>query len=115
MFGRGRTELDVLVLRDAEVVAEGLREALADAPPEQRPGLERAVALVERAAAAPDADLRARWVRERLAAAGYEGPADSVHAVKALREAAPGLSLLSAVLLSREAAAHGPDPVASKG
>lgn len=34
-----------------------------------------------------------------------EGPADSVRAVKALREAEPGLSLLQAVRLSKEAAA----------
>ncbi|EFH31128.1 predicted protein [Streptomyces pristinaespiralis ATCC 25486] len=31
------------------------------------------------------------------------GPADSVEAIKALREAAPGLSLLSAVQLARSA------------
>ncbi|MBX9397046.1 hypothetical protein K4749_26490 [Streptomyces sp. TRM72054] len=46
-------------------------------------------------------------VRERLDAVGYEGPADSVQAIKHLREAAPGLSLLSAVQLAKSAAAHG--------
>jgi hypothetical protein len=108
MLGRGKQEFDVLVLRDSDVIAAGLREALAEAAPEQRPGLERAAALVERAAAVPDAALRARWVHQRLAAAGYEGPADSVRAVKVLRESAPGLSLLSAVRLSKDAAAHRP-------
>ncbi|MFG2680902.1 hypothetical protein [Streptomyces sp. NPDC048392] len=109
MFGRGRQpELNVLVLRDADVIAHGLRQALAEATPEQRPGLERAAALVERAAAVTDAELRARWVHERLAAAGHQGPADSVQAVKALREAAPGLGLVQAVQLTRDAAAHHP-------
>ncbi|MFE5394355.1 hypothetical protein ACFQ9U_07270 [Streptomyces sp. NPDC056568] len=109
MFGRSRTpELNVLVLRDADVIAHGIREALAEATPEQRPGLERAAALAERAADASDAELRARWVHERFARAGYEGPADSVRAVKVLREAAPGLSLLSAVQLTKDAAAHRP-------
>ena len=109
MFGRSKQpELNVLVLRDADVIAAGVRQALAEAGPEQRPGLERAAALIEQAAAASDADLRARWVHERLAAAGYEGPADSVRAIKVLREAAPGLSLLSAVQLSKDAAAYRP-------
>ncbi|CAL9400467.1 hypothetical protein [Streptomyces sp. Tu 3180] len=110
MFGRSRQpELNVLVLRDADVIADGIRRALAEATPEQRPGLERAAALAGRAAAASDAELRARWVHERFAAAGYRGPADSVQAVKVLREAAPGLSLLSAVRLTKDAAAHRPD------
>ncbi|MCF2130498.1 hypothetical protein L1I79_29295 [Strepomyces sp. STD 3.1] len=109
MFGRGKTpELNVLVLRDADVVAHGIRRALATATPEERPGLEAAAAVVERAAAASDAELRARWVHERLAAAGHEGPVDSVQAVKTLREAAPGLTLLSAVQLTKDAAAHRP-------
>ncbi|MGW8062572.1 hypothetical protein ACVV2G_09920 [Streptomyces ziwulingensis] len=109
MFGRGRPpELNVLVLRDADVIAQDVRQALAEATPEQRPGLERAAALVEQAAAASEAELRARWVHERFAEAGYQGPADSVQAVKTLRDAAPGLSLLSAVQLTRDAAAHRP-------
>ncbi|MZE70391.1 hypothetical protein [Streptomyces sp. SID5789] len=109
MFGRNKTpELNVLVLRDADVVAHGIRQALAAATPEERPGLEAAAAVAERAAAASDAQLRARWVHERLAAAGHEGPVDSVQAVKTLREAAPGLTLLSAVQLTKDAAAHRP-------
>ncbi|MCS0603467.1 hypothetical protein NX794_19930 [Streptomyces sp. LP11] len=107
MFGLRRTpELHVLVLRDADAVAAALRDALAEATDAQRPGLERAAALVAEAATTPDAVLRARWVHQRLAASGYAGPADSVAAVKALREAEPGLSLLAAVRLSRDAAAH---------
>ncbi|MFG3246474.1 hypothetical protein [Streptomyces sp. NPDC048187] len=109
MFGRlAPPELNVLVLRDTDVVAHGIRQALAEATPEERPGLERAAALVEQAAAEPDAALLARWVRERLAAAGHEGPVDSVRAVKALREAAPGIGLRQAVQLARDAASHHP-------
>ncbi|MFI7345793.1 hypothetical protein ACIBSR_05915 [Streptomyces sp. NPDC049936] len=109
MFGRNKTpELNVLVLRDADVIAHGIRQALAAATLEERPGLEAAAAVAERAAAASDAQLRARWVHERLAAAGHEGPVDSVQAVKTLREAAPGLTLLSAVQLTKDAAAHRP-------
>ncbi|WP_327115250.1 hypothetical protein OG206_12270 [Streptomyces sp. NBC_01341] len=105
-FGR-QTKQDtaVLVLRDAREIAERLRRALATAPDAERPGLERALALAAEAEAVPDAELRARWVRQRLAAAGYEGPADSVAAIKALRRAEPGLSLLQAATYAREAAA----------
>ncbi|MFJ4472179.1 hypothetical protein ACIP2X_32490 [Streptomyces sp. NPDC089424] len=106
MFGRGKhPEAEILFVRDADVAVTALRRALADAGPEERPGLERAVALAERAAAATDTDVRARWVRERLAAVGYEGPADSIAAIKHLREAAPGLRLLSAVQLAKSAVA----------
>ncbi|MFE7934707.1 hypothetical protein ACFU6S_39530 [Streptomyces sp. NPDC057456] len=96
----------VLTIRDADVVAAALRQALAEAPPEERPGLERAAALVESSAAAEESRLRARWVRSRLAAVGFHGDITSVAAVKALRRAEPKLSLLAAVQLQREASAH---------
>ncbi|MER6131003.1 hypothetical protein [Streptomyces sp. NPDC001815] len=106
MFGRSREQdLHVLVLRDADVIAAAVRGALEEAPPEERPGLERAVALVERAAATEDGELRARWVRERMEAAGITDSYDSVHAIKALRREAPGLSLLQAVQMAKEAEA----------
>ncbi|MEV5978200.1 hypothetical protein [Streptomyces sp. NPDC052114] len=104
MFG-GKRELMVITLRDADTVADELREALATADPAERPGLERALEVVARTAATPDAEVRGRWALRQLAAAGHTGPADSVHAVKALRQAEPGLSLVTAVQLSKEAAA----------
>ncbi|MFF3913868.1 hypothetical protein ACFYZB_10335 [Streptomyces sp. NPDC001852] len=96
----------VPVIRDADLVAVALRTALAEASPEQRPGLERAAALVESTAAATEGQVRARWVRSRLAAVGFEGDIASVAAVKALRQAEPRLSLLAAVQLQKEAVAH---------
>ncbi|GGL75691.1 hypothetical protein GCM10010129_19190 [Streptomyces fumigatiscleroticus] len=106
MFGSKKDQLNVLVLRDADVIEAFVRQALAEADAVQRPGLERALAVIEQAAAADDDELRARWVRERLAAAGYAGAPDSVEAVKVLRQQAPGLSLLSAVQLAKAAAAR---------
>ncbi|MFD4601934.1 hypothetical protein ACFWPQ_28375 [Streptomyces sp. NPDC058464] len=96
----------VLTIRDADEVAAALRQALAEASPQERSGLERAAALVESTASASDARLRARWVRTRLAAVGFTGDVDSVAAVKALRQAEPRLSLLAAVQLQKEAVAH---------
>ncbi|MFJ1706999.1 hypothetical protein [Kitasatospora sp. NPDC088346] len=96
----------VLLIRDADTVAAALGQALADASPEERPGLERAVALVEATAAATGTQLRARWVRDRLAAAGFTGAIDSVAAVRALRRAEPKLSLLAAVQLQKDAVAE---------
>ncbi|MFC8230572.1 hypothetical protein [Streptomyces sp. NPDC057287] len=116
MFGTGRARREeiVIVLRDSEEAGALLRDALSTAPDEERPGLERALAVVERAAAVPDAELRGRWVRQRLSAAGYEGPADSVEAIRILRRAEPGLSLLSAVTYSKEAAAGEAAPAAGR-
>ncbi|MCX5373813.1 hypothetical protein OG613_38420 [Streptomyces sp. NBC_00015] len=95
----------VLAIRDADLVAAALRRALAEASPQERPGLERAAALVESTAAATETQLRARWVRSRLAAVGFTGDIASVAAVKALRQAERKLSLLAAVQLQKEAVA----------
>ncbi|MET7568812.1 hypothetical protein ABZT04_09935 [Streptomyces sp. NPDC005492] len=108
---RGITKLSeknnfVLSVRDSDVVVAALRQALAGASPEDRPGLERAVALVESTAGATEPQLRARWVRARLAAVGFTGDVGSVAAVKALRQAEPMLSLVAAVQLQKEAVAH---------
>ncbi|MET7693124.1 hypothetical protein ABZT06_35075 [Streptomyces sp. NPDC005483] len=96
----------VLLVRDADVVGAALRQALTEAPPEERAGLERAVALVESSAAASEGGLTARWVRSRLAAVGFTGDITSLAAVRALRKAEPRLSLLAAVQLQKEAVAH---------
>ena len=101
----GLKELSVLVLRDGGDIAQELREALAGAGEAERPGLETALRIAERAAAVPDRELRARWVRDQRASVGYTGPDDeSLHAVKALRKAQPGLTLLAAVHLTKDAA-----------
>ncbi|MFI9244899.1 hypothetical protein ACIGXF_20440 [Streptomyces sp. NPDC053086] len=104
--GLTRKYESVLVIRDADLVAAALRTALADASPEERPGLERAVALVESTAAATENQLRARWVRSRLSAVGFTGDIASITALKALRQAEPRLSLGTAVQLQKEAVAH---------
>ncbi|MHC3469451.1 hypothetical protein ACYF6T_12110 [Streptomyces sp. 7R007] len=96
----------VVLVRDADVIASAIREALADASPEQRPGLERAAAVIAAATADSEGRLRADWVRARLSDAGFTGAVDSVAAVKALRQAVPGLSLLAAVELQRDAVTH---------
>ncbi|MFG2133912.1 hypothetical protein ACGFNV_39970 [Streptomyces sp. NPDC048751] len=104
--GLNKKHNHVLLIRDADLVAATLRQALADASPEERPGLERAAALVESTAAATDGRLRAHWVRSRLASVGFTGDITSMRAIKALRQAEPGLSLLAAVELQKEALAH---------
>ncbi|WTB19267.1 hypothetical protein OG293_13290 [Streptomyces sp. NBC_00829] len=111
MFGLGRQQqLNVLVLRDADGIADAVRAALSTATPEERPGLERAAAIVAEAADTSVAELRGRWVRQQLDAAGIKEPADSINAIKALRQAEPGLSLLSAVNLAKDAEATRPGP-----
>ncbi|WP_328303274.1 hypothetical protein OG389_35375 [Streptomyces sp. NBC_00435] len=106
LLGRNTKHDFVLLIRDADVVARTLRQALEQAPPEERQGLERAVALVESTAASTDAQLRAGWVRSRLTAKGFTGDIGSVAAVRALRQAEPKLSLLAAVQLQKDAVAH---------
>ncbi|MGW2457836.1 hypothetical protein ACWC2M_02135 [Streptomyces sp. NPDC001761] len=104
--GFGRKQDLVLVIRDSDLVGAALREALDGASEEERAGLERAVALVGATAGASEARLRADWVRARLADVGFTGDIASVAAVKALRQAEPGLSLLAAVQLQKDAVTH---------
>lgn len=100
-----RHVISVTVKFRLDVVAAVLRQALDDASPEERPGLERAAALVE-SIAATETRLRARWVRSRPTAVGFTGDIASVLVVKALRQAEPKLSLPAAVQLQKEATAH---------
>ncbi|MBB5926846.1 hypothetical protein [Streptomyces echinatus] len=96
----------VLLIRDADLVTSALRQALADTTPEERPGLERALALVESTAAATETQVRASWVRSQLSAVGFTGDIASIAALKALRRAEPRLSLIAAVQLQKDAVAH---------
>ncbi|GGT50782.1 hypothetical protein [Streptomyces purpureus] len=105
MFGITKPEVQTIVVRDADGIEAAVREALEGAAPEERAGLERALAIVRDAVAVPPERLRARWVRERLDVAGVTGPADSIAAIKALRQAAPGLSLTAVVELATSAKA----------
>ncbi|WP_329028623.1 hypothetical protein [Streptomyces sp. NBC_01423] len=105
MIGNGKKDMAVIVVRDSDAVVAALRDELARASDADRPGLERALALAEARTGAPDAELRGRWAARRITAGRYVGPLDAVAAVKALRQAEPGLSLRQAVQLSREAAA----------
>ncbi|POX64683.1 hypothetical protein C3492_02725 [Streptomyces sp. Ru62] len=106
LAGFGKKQDLVLVIRDSDLVVAALREALDRAPEEERAGLERAVALVGATAGASEGRLRADWVRARLADVGFTGDLASVAAVKALRQAEPGLSLLAAVQLQKDAVTH---------
>ncbi|MBO1335151.1 hypothetical protein [Streptomyces sp. VRA16 Mangrove soil] len=105
MIFAAKPDLTVLALRDSDRVAEAVRAALRDASDAERPGLERAAALIAEVATASDAEVRGRWVLEQFAAAGYDGPVDSVRAVKVLRQAEPSLTLAAAVRLTKDAAA----------
>ncbi|MFV8129613.1 hypothetical protein [Streptomyces syringium] len=96
-------EHEVLVLRDSEAIADAIREALAGASDEERAGLERAAAIVAQYGGRPEAEARVEWVRGVLAAAGVDPVKHEVRAVKAVRDAERGLSLLAAVELVKEA------------
>ncbi|MEU5430579.1 hypothetical protein AB0H73_33950 [Streptomyces olivoreticuli] len=102
MFGGSRRSEQVVVLRDSQAIAEAVREALAGASEELRPGLELAAELIARQAERPEHEVRAEWARGILAEAGVDAREREVHAVKALRQARPGLGLAQAVQLVRE-------------
>ncbi|MFI9719348.1 hypothetical protein ACIHFE_06785 [Streptomyces sp. NPDC052396] len=94
---------EVIVLRDSQAIADAVQQALAEASAEDRPGLERAAGLIAALAARPEREVRAKWARGILAAAGIDPHTQEVPAVRAVRQAEPGLSLKAAVRLVREA------------
>ncbi|ARZ67822.1 hypothetical protein SMD11_2170 [Streptomyces albireticuli] len=93
----------VVVLRDSAAVADAVAEALASASDAERPGLERAAALIAERAARPEREVRAEWVRGVCAEAGVDPVAQELHAIRAVRKAEPRLRLADAVQLVREA------------
>ena len=80
------------------------REALADAPAEQRPGLERALQVVG-PASYDDDTLKADYARRLLREEGVDARSDEVRAIRVLRQRIPGLGLAAATDLAAHAKA----------
>ncbi|AZK97476.1 MULTISPECIES: hypothetical protein [Streptomyces] len=91
-----RSTPPVVLLHDVDAVRADLVTALESADPSLRPGLEEALRIAERHGALTDEQRTGEWVRRTLRAADTDPAADHVRAVKALREAVPGLGLIAA-------------------
>jgi hypothetical protein len=91
----------VIVVHELGSVREDLRRALDVAGERERPGLEAALGILT---GYRDDELRRRWVLRILGDASVDPRTHEVRAVKALRDAVPGLSLTDAVAFVREAA-----------
>ncbi|WP_228979840.1 hypothetical protein [Streptomyces sp. DH12] len=94
----------LVLFRDGDDIRRDLRLALAAATDAERPGLERALTVVEAQCARGDDDVLAQWTRGVLEAAGVDPDRDHVKAVAAVRTAVPELSLLAAHRLVKGAA-----------
>ena len=99
MFKR---EAHLVVLRDSAATREALQSALSDANAEEAPGLRRALAILDDTREAEDP--RRQWTRQILDEAGLDPKSQSVHAVREVRKALPGLSLSAAVSLVKQVA-----------
>lgn len=84
------------LLPSLDPVKGALRAALEEAGEAERPGLQRALAIVEEFDAADQA-ATADWARKTLAVAGVDPVTHEIRAVKAIRQARPGLGLKEAV------------------
>jgi hypothetical protein len=104
MFGMDQQETAVLVIGDAEEIGDAVRRAPATAGADERPGLERAAAIIADEPARTGEELRERRLWDVPGGSGIDPRTDCVAAVAAPRKAGPGLSLAVAGLLVREAA-----------
>ncbi|MFE7115854.1 hypothetical protein ACFU99_10580 [Streptomyces sp. NPDC057654] len=86
-----------------DAVRAAVLRALESADPQERPGLERAISVIDDECALTDSDLRKRWVLRVLADRGLDPGEYSVGAVAAVRETAPALSLVTAAQMVQEA------------
>ncbi|MBC9719553.1 hypothetical protein H9Y04_44395 [Streptomyces sp. TRM66268-LWL] len=86
----------ILVLHDLDTVKEELTAALETADPQHRTGLEEALRIVDRHSAVSDDERTREWARRLIRDAGIDAARDQVRAVKAVRDAVPGLGLIAA-------------------
>ncbi|MER7766062.1 hypothetical protein [Kitasatospora sp. NPDC096140] len=94
-------ETHVIVLRELDDARTALHEALAAATAEERPGLERALSVLD-GMGGTEQQLKAKWATGLLAQAGIDPRAKEVVAIRELRRAVPGLSLAAAVDLVKQ-------------
>jgi hypothetical protein len=86
---------------DLSAVRAALREALRSAPEPERPGLVRALAVLD-TFDSQDVPTDVKWARRVLSVAGLDPQESEVKAVAALRAARPGLGLREATTLVRD-------------
>lgn len=86
----------ILVLHDLDTVRAELVIACATADARQRAGLGAALAIVEHHWTTTDAQRTREWARRVLRDADVDPANDHVRAVRTLRQAVPGLGLVTA-------------------
>jgi ribosomal protein L7/L12 len=96
----GKKEAHLVALSDLDEAREAVRQALAGASAAEEPGLRAALGILDGFAGS---DPRVRWVAQVLGQQGIDPRTHEVAAIKALRDALPGLGLASAAELVREA------------
>ncbi|CAL9490424.1 hypothetical protein [Streptomyces sp. enrichment culture] len=96
----GKREAHLVALSDLDEAREAVRQALAGASAAEEPGLRAALSILDRFAGS---DPRVRWVAQVLGEQGIDPRTHEVAAIKALRDALPGLGLALAAQLVREA------------
>lgn len=99
MFSKKETHM--VVLNDLDEARAAIQRALNDATgSDTAAGLRRALEIVD--GIGDGRDPRVRWAAQVLAEAELDPREQEVKAVKALREALPGLSLIAAVDLLKQ-------------
>jgi hypothetical protein len=96
----GKREAHLVVLNDLDEAREAVRRTVHDASPEELPGLQRALKILDEATDGDPPELR--WVRQVLTKADVDPDTHEIAAVREVRKQLPGMSLASAVGLVRQ-------------
>ncbi|WP_328872378.1 hypothetical protein OHT76_20965 [Streptomyces sp. NBC_00287] len=96
----GKKEAHLIALSDLDEAREAVRQALAGASAVEEPGLRAALGILD---GFGGSDPRVRWVVRVLGEQGIDPRTHEVAAIKAVREALPGLGLAPAAALVKDA------------
>lgn len=86
---------------DLEPIRNAIQDALNNADEAERPGLRRALDIVDEFVSTDRSPATEEWARKALAVAGVDPKAKEIKAVQALRAARPSLGIKEATALVR--------------
>ncbi|MFE9448698.1 hypothetical protein [Streptomyces sp. NPDC006739] len=86
---------------DLTPVVKAIQDALNNADDTERPGLRKALDIVDEFASADRSPATEEWARKALAVAGVDPSTKEIKAVQALRAARPSLGIKEATALVR--------------
>lgn len=95
-----KVETHLIAVNDLDPAREAVERALANASSDERPGLQRALEIIDTVTV--PGEPRLRWAKKVLDEAGVDVDTHRIQAVRTIRDSLPGLGLSAAVELVKD-------------